>query len=95
MKIRLDIDTDTNRDIEYAALVVLPLYKMYDWTWGRDVPTLTELERCIKKQVDHIVETGDIMYSSGRITSRLESDGDFHWISISLDLADIYEKDDE
>lgn len=83
--------------VSYAAHKAAPLFQMYGWTYGLDggtrIPTVNELEDTINSLIDSVVDEGYEYSATGRFQVRKEHDGDMEYLSISLDLADVYTKE--
>lgn len=90
---------DFYTEIEHAATVAAPLFKLYGWSWasvpGDGVPNHRQLVEFITHLVDDVLqyfnesqeEFPEAMVGSGRFTVRIKQYEDERELTISLDLA--------
>ena len=90
---------DFYTEIEHAATVAAPLFKLYGWTWanvpGDGVPNHNQLVDGITRLADRTLryfnesrkEFPEAMVGSGRFTVRMKQWEDEREFSIQLDLA--------
>ena len=91
---------DFYTEIEHAATVAAPLFKLYGWSWagvpGDGVPNHDQLVKLITLLASHTLrhfnesqeEFPEAMVGSGRFTVRMKQWEDEREFSIQLNLAD-------
>ena len=90
---------DFYTEIEHAATVAAPLFKLYGWSWasvpGNGVPNHNQLVEGITRLAEHTLqhfnesqeEFPEAMVGSGRFTVRMKQWEDEREFNIQLDLA--------
>ncbi len=77
-------DPDYN-DIDHIATIAKPVFDMFNWEWGMEAPSRSELFEDIENKIRKILSSGNSGMNSGRVFVMKNEDA----FDVYLDLGTV------